>query len=143
MAIDPTAETDLITSKLDVEFAQKVVEGYPDATVTEYVNGRLRPYLAVDYGTPVATAQNRSIGTEEKQPYNIRVSVACVSDTSNGARKLSSKAALVGTGFVPSSNSGPLRLIGGTSGTLKFDAASPTLYISEVWFMFISNLDAD
>lgn len=143
MAIDPTTETNLITAKLDLEFAQKVVEGYPDATVTEYVGGKLKPYIAADYGTPVATAQNRSIGTEERQPYNIRVSVACVADSSNLARQLSSKVAAELTGFVPSVNSGALRLIGGTGGTLKFDATSPTLYISEVWFLFISNLDAD
>ena len=103
----------------------------------------------MDYGTPVATANNRSISTEEKQPYTIRVAVACVAGratnaaSSRLARELSSKVARELTGFVPSTTSGPLKLIGGTGGTLRFTETGPTLWVSEQWFTFVSNLAGD
>lgn len=141
MPIDPIVETNIITAHVDNNFAQPVYEGVPDGTVTTYTNGKLNPYLSIDYGTPVATALNRSLGTEEKQPYNIRVIVACVAGTSNLARQLSSKAARILTGFEPNVNSGALRLVGGGGYTIQFDASKPTLYVSELYMTFIDNLE--
>lgn len=143
MAIDPTIETDIITAKVDSEFAQPVYESIPDGTLTTYTNGKVNPYIAMDYGTPAATFEGRSIVGEAKQPFNIRVILSAVAPTSNLARKLTSKGARVLTGFQPSVNAGPLRLVGGGGYTIQFDETKPTVYVSELYFVFIDNLDVE
>jgi hypothetical protein len=145
MAINPIIEQNLIVAELEARFTPPVYED--DQVSVSYTNGEISEYITVDFGSPVATYNNRSIGAEQKQPYNQRVIVGYVAGSKSAARAGASSIA-VGTptgmtGFVPSTNSGPLRLVGGGSYTIAATAAKPIEFISEVYFLFTSNLAGD
>ena len=139
--IAPIVEQDLIVTAVGTLMTgTPVIED--DTTSTSYVNGQIAEYAFVDFGTPVATATGRSIVGEAKQPFNIRCTVAYVAGSRSAARAGASKVAGL-TGFVPNSNSGPLKLIGGGSYTLQDDSTKPIKYVSETYFLFTDNLDVE
>lgn len=139
--IDPIVEQDIIVAAVDSAMAQTVYEGVPDATLENHVNGVLVPYIAIDFGTPIATANDRGIVGEQTQPYSMRVAIACVGPTSRISRQISGKIAQTMTGFKANPNSGHLRMIGGASYTVQFSETLPTSYISEAYFSYVSNMD--
>ena len=136
-------EFDAILAKVQSTFVQTVSEGIPDATLTEYQNGSIVPYLTVDFGTPVASATDRGLTSETTQPTMARVIVSSVAGTKKIARDLGSKVAREMIGYKPSTASDVLRAVGGNNYTLTFDANQPTAYVSEMYFMFKSNLAPD
>lgn len=139
MTIDIITETDIITDHLNSRFIEPVYEGYPDGQPLTYTGGHANPYLTVDYGSPVATARDRSICTEPFQPYTIRVIVSAISDDANISRRLQNKAIQEILGFVPSTNSSELRLVGGGGFTITV-SPTVTLKVAESYFRFTSNL---
>ena len=139
--IDPIVEQNLIIQQVATLMSPTLVIE-DDNINTQYVNGVMAEYVFVDFGTPVATADGRSIAGEERQPFSIRVSVAYVAGSRSAARAGASRVAGL-VGFVPNTNSGPLRLVGGGSYTLQDDSTKPLKFVSETYFVFVDNLSAD
>lgn len=143
MTLNPYADQQAILAKANTEMAQNVVEGVADGVTIEWdVTGMfVVPYIAASFGTPVAAGVGRSISVEAKQPTDLRVAFACVASSPDIARQISGKLVDEMTGFYASNNAGPLALIGGAQYTMRLDA-KPTLYVSEVYFRFSSNMAA-
>lgn len=140
--ISPIVEQDLIVAQVtSVMSPIPVIED--DTDTTTYVNGEPAPYVFVDFGSPVATFDGRGITGEAKQPFTIRCSVAYVAGSRTAARAGAATVASLMTGFVASSNSGPLRLVGGASYTLEDDSTKPVRYVGETFFAFTSNMDVE
>lgn len=139
MTLNPYVEQELITAKLESVMAQTVYNDVPDAVDTEYVNGVIVPYITVDYGMPFASAGGRSIAVEEKQPTDQRVIFSSIAGSNGVARQITSRIVSEMTGFKPSDNSGPLRLVGGGAYTIQMEN-KPTEYVSEVYMLYASNL---
>lgn len=140
MSLDYLVDTDEITSALE-SLPEPAHEGYPEMVDLAFTNGRLNPYRTVDYGSPFASFANRSISTEPIQPIDIRVIVSHVADDANLARRLQRNTVQELTGFKPTSNSGPLRLVGGGSYTRRYQQTGPIIYVAESYFAFVSNIE--
>lgn len=140
MTVAPFPDQQLISAHFASQMAQEVYDdGYPEPADMPWPNGVLTPYIVIDYGMPVSTTDGRGITGEEDQPTVQRVAVACVASSGKVAREIASKVSAVGVGFTASSNAGPLRLVGGGNFTQKVDA-KPTVYVSEVYFSYTSNM---
>lgn len=139
MTLNPYVEHELITARLESVMAQEVYEDMPDAVDTQYINGLIVPYVTADYGMPFASAGGRSIAVEQKQPTDQRVIFSGVAGSNGIARQITSKMVAEMVGFVPSDNSGPLRLVGGGAYTIQVEN-KPTEHVSEVYFLFSSNM---
>jgi hypothetical protein len=140
MTVAAFPDQELITAFFVAQLAQPVYDdGYPEPADMPWVGDVLAPYVVIEYGMPVSTADGRSIAAEEKQPTIQRVAVSCVASNGKVAREVASKVASVGVGFISSDNVGPLRLVGGGSFTQKVESR-PTVYVSEVYFSYLSNM---
>lgn len=141
MSVDAFPDQQLITVYFDGQLAQPVYDdGYPEPADMEWVNGVLTPYVVIEYGMPVGVAEGRGIAREEEQPTIQRVAVSCVASSGKVARQIASKVARVGVGFTASANVGPLRLVGGASLTQRVESR-PLVYVSEVYFSYIGNME--
>jgi len=138
MALDPVAEHNAITAFLEAGFVQEVFEDVADGVTQTWVGTKMTPYIAVDYGMPLAMAGGRSIAAEELQPTEQRVIVAACASENRVARQIASKVVRELTGFIPSDNAGPLKLTGGGAFTIQ-TADKPTVYVSEVYFRYGAN----
>ena len=140
MTVASFADQELITAYFDGQLAQPVYDdGYPEPADMTWVNGVLTPYVVIEYGQPVGVADGRSISVEQDQPTIQRVAVSCVASNGKVAREIASKVAGVGVGFIASNNVGPLRLIGGATLTQRVESR-PTVFVSEVYFNYLSNM---
>lgn len=141
MSVESFPDQELITAYFQGQLAQPVYDdGYPEPADMEWVGSNLTPYVVIEYGSPVGTAEGRGIATEDKQPTVQRVAVSCVASSGKVARQIASRVSAVGVGFVASDNVGPLRLVGGGAFTQRVESR-PTVYVSEVYFSYISNLE--
>lgn len=141
MAIDPTTDANAVKTQLETALTISVHEGVATGVATTYVNGVLVEYATIGFGSPVATATGRSLGVETQQPGTVRVIAGYVSGTAEGARTGGGSVVTALTGFVPSTNAGPLRLIGGGSYTIQEAATKPIRYVQETYFLFDVNMD--
>jgi len=140
MTVNPVEDQDLITAHFDAQLAQTIYDdGVPAPEDMTWVNNVLAPYVVVDYGMPIGSASGRSIAGEEKQPTLQRVGLSVISSNSKFTRQVAGKIAEIGVGFVASANVGPLRLIGGGAFTIQVEA-KPEVYVSQVYFQYISNM---
>lgn len=140
MTLNPYVEQQAILAKSGTEMPQPVIEGMADGVPLTWSadNTRVNPYIAVSFGAPVAAGEGRSIAGEALQPTDLRVAFACVASDATVARQISGKLVAEMTGFIASDNCGPLQLIGGAQYTIRKDA-KPTLYVSEVFYLWSSN----
>lgn len=141
MTLNPYTDQEALTAYFAGELAQDVLEdGFPEPEDMEWVGVNLVPFVVIDFGMPVATADGRSIAGEEKQPTIQRVVLSAVASSGKVARQIGGKIAEVGTGYSASNNTGQLRLVGGGNFTQLFESR-PTAYISEVYFTYLSNME--
>ena len=141
MSVESFPDQELITAYFEGQLAQPVYDdGYPEPADMTWVNGVLTPYVVIEYGQPVGVADGRSISVEQDQPTIQRVAVSCVASSGKVAREIASKAATVGVGFVASANVGPLRLVGGGNFTQRVESR-PLVYVAEVYFTYLSNME--
>lgn len=138
MALDPVVEHDAITARLESVMAQDVYEDVADGVTQTWNDTFMVPYIAVDYGMPLASAGGRSIARENLQPTDQRVIVAACASSNRVARQVASRVVQQMTGFEPSDNAGPLKLVGGGAFTIQTEN-KPTVYVSEVYFMYSAN----
>lgn len=140
MPVDPYTDEAAILAAIRAEFTgYLVVEEILDGDEIPYENGKMVPYLAVDFGMPVASATGRSIAAESKQPTDQRVIVSAVSDDPTFTRQLSGRVARDLVGLEANSNTGPLRLIGGGGYTMPV-ANGPTQYVRDCYFLYLGNM---
>jgi hypothetical protein len=140
MTLNPYADQGALTAYFTAQLAQDVLEdGFPEPGDQEWTNGVLKPYVVIDFGMPVATADGRSIAGEEKQPTVQRVVLSAVASSGKVARQIAGKIVESGTGFMASSNTGPLRLVGGGQFTQQVENR-PSVYVSEVYFLYWGNM---
>lgn len=140
MTLNPFSDQEALVVYFQGELAQDVLEdGFPEPGEMTWTNGVLVPYVIIDFGMPVATADGRSIAGEEKQPTVQRVVLSAVASSGKVAREIAGKIVQVGTGYMASSNTGPLRLVGGGQFTMQVENR-PSVYVSEVYYTYWSNL---
>jgi len=140
MPVEPYADQELLSAHFRNGLAQDVYDdGVPDPYDMTWTNGVLLPYVVIEYGMPIAAGGGRSISTEEKQPTVNRVSASVVSSSGAYARQVASKIVGLGTGFVPSTNTGPLRLSGNTSFSMQVENR-PAVYVTQVHFSYDGNM---
>lgn len=140
MTLNPYTDQEALGAYFDGQLAQDVLEdGFPEPGDMTWVNGVLTPYVVIDFGMPVATADGRSVAAEEKQPTVQRVVLSAVASSGKVARQIAGKIVEVGTGYMASSNTGPLRLVGGGQFTLQVESR-PSVYVSEVYYTYLSNM---
>jgi hypothetical protein len=140
MTVNPYADQEALAAYFRTQLAQDVLEdGYPEPGDMPWTNNILVPYIVIDFGSPVATTQGRSVAGEEKQPTSQRVVLSAVASSGKVAREIAGKIAEVGTGYSVSSNTGPLRLVGGGQFSQVVES-KPTVYVSEVYFLYWANL---
>jgi len=140
MTLNPYSDQEALAAFFRSELAQDVLEdGFPEPGEMTWVNGVLVPYVVIDFGAPVAAAGGRSIAGEEKQPTSQRVVLSAVASSGKVAREIAGKITEVGTGYMASSNTGPLRLIGGGQFGQVVENR-PTVHVSEVYFLYLGNL---
>ncbi len=140
MTINPYADQEALADYFRTELAQDVLEdGYPEPGDMPWTNNILVPYVVIDFGSPVATTQGRSVAGEEKQPTSQRVVLSAVASSGKVAREIAGKIAEVGTGYSVSSNTGPLWLVGGGQFSQQGESR-PTVHVSEVNFIYLANM---
>lgn len=140
MPVDPYSDESAILAAIKAKFTgYLVVEEVLEGEDVQYQNGVMVPYLAVDFGMPVASATGRSIDQEQKQPTDQRVIVSAVSGDPTFTRQLSGRVARDLVGLVANSNTGPLRLIGGGGYTIPVTNA-PTQYVRDCYFLYLGNM---
>jgi hypothetical protein len=140
MSLNPYSDQEALTAYFTAQLAQDVLEdGFPEPGDMTWVNGVLVPYVIADFGSPVSTTQGRSVAGEEKQPTTQRLVLSAVASSGKVARQIVGKILEVGTGYSASSNTGPLRLVGGGNFTVQVENR-PSVYVSEAYFVYWSNL---
>ena len=140
MTLNTYTDEQAILAEIESVMAQPVYNEVADGVDMVWLGDGtfLQPYIAVDFGSPVATAGGRSIAVEEKQPVDQRVIVAAVASSAEVVRQIAGRVVEQFTGFVPSANAGPLRLLGGGGYTLSIES-KPTVYVRETYFAFLGN----
>lgn len=138
--INPYADQEALVAYFASELAQDVLEdGYPEPGDMVWANNILVPYVVIDFGSPVASAEGRSVAGEEKQPTSQRVVLSAVASSGKVARQIAGKIAEVGTGYSASNNTGPLRLIGGGQFTQAVESR-PSVFVVETYFLYLGNM---
>ncbi len=141
MTLNPFSDQEALVAYFQGQLAQDVLEdGFPEPGEMTWVNGVLVPYVVIDFGMPVATADGRSIAGEEKQPTVQRVVLSAVASSGKVAREIAGKIVEVATGYSISNNTGPLRLVGGGNFTLQVENR-PSVYVSEIYLTSLSNME--
>lgn len=140
MAINPYSDETAILDAIKTKFTgYRVVEEILDGTQIQYTDGVMVPYIAVSFGSPIASATGRSIAAEEKQPTDQRIIISGVAGSVDTARQIAGRIARDLTGLDANANVGPLRLIGGGSYIVPVPNG-PTQYVRDTYFLYLGNM---
>lgn len=146
MSFDGIAERTNILARAKTLAGGRAYEGEisDDVTIERYPDTELiKPYIIVKYGSMIATGDDRSLDTEDKQPQLWPISFECWASTSSVAQDLAGDVRVKFLGFGPNAdNATPIVLAGGHPFTQNDANGRPVRFMESVNATTIVNMSA-
>jgi hypothetical protein len=127
---------------LSVSGADRAFRGIPDESVLarDPDFGSVLPYIVERFGRPIPAPYDRNLGTEDKQPHIMAITLACYAEVEKDAEDLAADITDLLLGLQLTPNSSGLKSAGGYSFNKKETQNKPSRYLEPVMFTTIVNL---
>ena len=146
MAADGDLETENTLARLRTLVGGRVYESAvpDDVTIPVGRDGKVSPYIVVDFGATVRSLRDRNITNPEKgQPHVLPVNIACVAGDASAARK--TRKAVIGLllDWSPSPTADAFEAKGGYGTNRPATGNTPTRFVAGSFFETVINQGVD
>lgn len=145
MAADGDVEIENTLERLETLVEGRVYESaVPDSVQIPTRNGKVLPYIVVDFGATVRSLRDRNIANPEKgQPHVLPVNIACIAGTARAARKTRKDVMDLLLDWRPSETADAYEAKGGYGTNRPATGNTPTRFVSGSFFESVINQGVD
>lgn len=103
-------------------------------------SGKIAPHIILDFGAPIRSTRDRSMGLGEKgQPHILTVNIACIAGDASAAERLMGAVFDSLLDWAPSDSADPFEAKGGYGSRRPATENTPTRFVEGLFFESIYN----